>query len=267
MHTAAAARAADTRLDLAWRLADEADALSLAAFRTASHRVGHKADGSLVTEADLAIEAVIAHGIRTAFPGDAVVSEESASHGQGDDLWIVDPLDGTSHFVEGIPIYAHLLVHLRLGAPVFAIVSAPALNRRWWAYRGLGAFLWDEPIRVSDTHDIALSLIAYGGLADYGDHIDAFTMLVRSCARSRGFGNFFPHMLVAEGIYDLASSGGGGDPWDIAPLAFVVTEAGGITTAFDGSAWNAREPVLTSNSALHHQALTILTANRSTAEE
>ncbi|HWO58871.1 MAG TPA: inositol monophosphatase [Umezawaea sp.] len=255
-------RSSDARLELAWRLLDEVDSLSLGAFQAGGHRVRRKADGSPVTDVDVAIQELMSDRIRRVFPDDVVLGEENSSRPRGDDLWIIDPLDGTSHFIEGIPIYAHLLVRLRLGSPVFAIVSAPALGKRWWAYRGVGAFRWDERIRVSDTREVASALITYGGLVDYGNYGDAFTALVRSCARSRGFGNFFPHMLVAEGTYDLASSGGGGGVWDVAPLALVVTEAGGSITAFDGGAWDARRPVLTSNSALHDHALAILATAR-----
>ena len=255
------ARLGDPRLDLAWRLLDEADSLSLAAFRTGGHDVRRKPDGSPVTSVDLAVESLLADGIRGGFPGDVVLGEEYGATGEADDSWIVDPLDGTAHFVEGIPIYAHLLVRMHRDEPVFAVVSAPALGRRWWAVRGLGAFYGDERMGVSDTGDLARASIAYGGIADYGEHTEPFTTLVRSCARSRGFGNFFPHMLVAQGTYDLASSGGGGDVWDIAPLAFIVTEAGGAVTGFDGCAWDAARPVLTSNAALHGEALAVLTAN------
>ena len=257
----ASARGGDPRFDLAWGLLDEVDALSTPAFRTHAHEVELKTDGSPVTDTDLAVEALMSRRLHSSYPDDLVVCEESPQEVDRPDLWIIDPLDGTSNFVEGVPIFAHLVAWVQRGKPLFALVSAPGMSCRWWAYRGLGAFRWEQPIHVSDTSRVAQARICYGGLADYGDTATGFTTLVRSCTRSRGFGNFLPHMLVAEGTYDLASSGGGGELWDIAPLALVVTEAGGMVTAFDGSTWDARQPVLTSNAALHNEAMSIIARN------
>jgi histidinol-phosphatase len=249
----------DERFLLAWDLLDRADELSAAAFRGGDFSVWTKDDGSPVTDVDIRIDRLLTEQVAAAFGGDAVLAEESGGAKDGTDMWIIDPLDGSANFVERVPVYAHMIARMRAGAAIFAMVSAPLLGRRWWAYRGRGAFQGAERISVSSTSEVDQARIAYGGLRDYDDASAAgLVRLIRRCRRSRGFGNFLPHMLVAEGTYDLASSGTGGQPWDVTPLALIVEEAGGRLTALGGRPWTESDPLLTSNTMLHDAALKII---------
>lgn len=249
----------DDRLLLAWHALDEIDTMSVAAFQAGCHRVQIKADGSPVTDLELAIERVLVAGIRVEFPDDSVLGEESGLLCRGAGRWIIDPIDGTSNLLEGVPLYAHMVAYVHAGSMRFAVVSAPALRARWWACRGAGAFRGNERIAVSRKRDIAEARLGYGGLRDYDECAAAgMVRLARRCLRSRGFGNFLPHMLVAEGTYDLASSGRGGGIWDIAPLALIVREAGGRITSLAGLERYGSGPILTSNSILHPAALAVV---------
>jgi histidinol-phosphatase len=248
----------DPRFALAWNALDEADASSTAAFLARSHHLSLKSDGSPVTDVDVAIESALAASISRQFPHDVILGEELGGVPDASHLWIVDPIDGTSNFAEGIPIYAHLICYQESGYPSFALVSAPMLGKRWWAYRGAGSYESSERIRVSTTAVIGDAHISYGGLRDYREYTDGFVRLITACRRARGFGNFLPHMLVAEGTYDLASSGAGCKPWDVAPLHLIVHEAGGLLTGFDGSGCAADGPILTSNQRLHQDALAVV---------
>ncbi|MFA1538197.1 inositol monophosphatase family protein [Actinomadura monticuli] len=251
--------ARDERFALAWNLLDRADELSAAAFRSGGYETWTKADGSPVTDVDMRVEDVLTGGIRAAFGADSVLAEEGGRIPGDSVQWVIDPLDGSANFIEGIPVYAHMVALLRAGSPVFALVSSPVLGRRWWAYRGCGAFERTRRVAASTTARLDGARIAYGGLRDYDPpSLDGLVRLIRRCMRSRGFGNFLPHMLVAEGTYDLASSGGGGEPWDVAPLGLIVEEAGGRMTSLRGGAWDAADPVLTSNAILHGEALRIV---------
>lgn len=250
--------ARDERFALAWNLLDRADELSAAAFRGGGFETWTKADGSPVTDVDVRVEDMLTARIRAAFGADSILAEEGG-HTPGDSVqWVIDPLDGSANFVERIPIYAHMVALLRAGSPVFAMVSAPVLGRRWWAYRGRGAFDRARRVAASGTTRLDRARIAYGGLRDYDPAaLDGLVRLIRRCMRSRGFGNFLPHMLVAEGTYDLASSGGDARPWDIAPLSLIVEEAGGRMTSLRGGTWGT-DAVLTSNAILHDAALLIV---------
>jgi histidinol-phosphatase len=251
--------ARDERFVLAWNMLDRADELSAAAFRSGGYETWTKADGSPVTDVDVRIEDMLTARIRAAFGADSILAEEGGRTPGDSVQWVIDPLDGSANFVERIPIYAHMVALLRADSPVFAMVSSPVLGRRWWAYRGRGAFEGARRVSASATTRLDRARIAYGGLRDYDrPSLHGLVRLIRRGMRSRGFGNFLPHMLVAEGTYDLASSGAGGQPWDIAPLSLVVEEAGGRMTSLRGGAWGTAGPVLTSNAILHDEALLIV---------
>jgi histidinol-phosphatase len=271
---------ADPRFELAWAVLDEADRISARAFGARAYddrayRVWAKADGSPVTTVDLEVEQAITGPIRSAFARDLIRTEESGmqesggdqrepgQHDPGEDLWVIDPLDGTANFAERVPVYAHMITRISGGSVLFAIISAPLLGRRWWAYRDHGAFEGGQRLSVSGTARISGAAICYGGLRDY-DAAEAggLVALIRQCARSRAFGSFFPHMLVAEGTYDLASCGQGGELWDLAPVDFIVTQAGGRCTALSGASWRCGDAVLTSNGVLHDDALAVMAAAR-----
>lgn len=246
-------------LRLALELADLADEVTTAGFRAADLAVEAKPDTTPVSEADRAAERVIRDRLAVARPHDAVHGEEYGTTGQGDRRWIVDPIDGTMNYVRGIPVWATLIA-LEVGGRVdVGVVSAPAIAHRWWAARGLGAWRNAEPIRVSAVAHLADAQLSYNDIPTFerlGFGEQALT-LARRCRRTRGYGDFWSHLLVAEGAVDVAV-----EPvaalWDLAPLQVIVEEAGGRFTGFDGVASPDRGTAVASNGILHDAVLEIL---------
>jgi histidinol-phosphatase len=245
-------------LALALELADLADGVTTAHFRDASLLVDHKADRTEVTIADRATETAIRERIALERPGHAVLGEEHGLVGPTDTSWrwIVDPIDATSNFVRGIPIWATLIALEHAGEIVVGVVSAPALGRRWWALRGGGAFADGHPIHVSTVATVAEAHIAYSDIGSFAQLglADALVELTRSCWRGRGFGDFWMHMLVAEGACDVAV-----EPvvslWDLAAVQIVVEEAGGRFTNLQGEARADGGSALSTNGHLHDDVL------------
>ncbi|MBA3348773.1 MAG: histidinol-phosphatase [Actinobacteria bacterium] len=220
-------------LDFALSLADDADELALARFRARDLRVETKPDRTPVSEADRAVEERLRTRIAAERPGERVLGEEfGADEGDGD-RWIVDPIDGTRNYTRGIPVWATLIA---LEDRV-AVVSAPALGRRWWATRDGGAFCNGDPIRVSGIDRIEEATLLFA--LDRPVPARAF-----DAWHLRGFGDFWAHVLVAEGAAEIAVDAPGLKIWDSAAVAVIVTEAGG---RFDGH--------ISSNGVLHDEAL------------
>jgi histidinol-phosphatase len=248
-------------LVLALELADLADAITLERFRAADLAVETKPDLTPVTEADRAVEQALRKRIAEERPGHGVVGEEFGADEGGDARWIIDPIDGTKNYVRGIPVFATLIALERDGTLTLGAVSAPAMHRRWWAARGEGAFADGRPIRVSRVADFADAMLGYGSLESWEEHGlgDQFTALARRCWRTRGFGDFWCHMLVAEGAADLAA-----EPevalWDLAALQVIVEEAGGRLTDLGGTARPDGGSVVTTNGLLHDRVLAALRA-------
>jgi len=246
-------------LVLALELADLADAITMDRFQAADLEVQTKPDLTPVTEADRAVEQVLRKRIAEERPGHGVVGEELGADEGGDTRWIVDPIDGTKNYVRGIPVFATLIALERDGALILGVVSAPAIHRRWWAARGEGAFADGRPIRVSRVADLADAVLAYASLLSWEQHGlgDQFMALARSCWRTRGFGDFWCHMLVAEGAADVAA-----EPevalWDLAAVQVVVEEAGGRLTDLGGTARPDGGSVVTTNGLLHDRVLAAL---------
>src|SRR5205823_512909 len=164
--------------------------------------------------ADRAVEHVVRERLAEVMPGDSVFGEEygASTVGDTDRRWIIDPIDATKNYVRGIPVWATLIA-LQDGAEiVVGVASAPALHRRWWAARGLGAFADDglaggpRRINVSAVHELADAQLCFPGLDDWEDHgrLDGLVELAGRCWRSRGFGDFWPYMLVAAGAADIS---------------------------------------------------------------
>ena len=254
----------DEDLSLALSVADEADALTLRAFQRADFTVETKADRTPVTEVDRGTEIVIRRTLEGARRDDAVVGEEYGTTGAGDRRWIIDPIDATKNFVRGIPVWATLIALEAAGKLVVGVVSAPALGRRWWAGRGEGARAGGpggpgDPIRVStiaSLEDAQLSNSSLDGWADRGQ-LEGFLGLALRCRRNRAFGDFWSHMLVAEGACEV-----GLDPvvslWDLAALQVIVEEAGGRFTDLDGVPRADGGSAVSSNGLLHDAALAAL---------
>jgi histidinol-phosphatase len=253
-------------LELALRLADTADAISLPRFRAADLHVTRKPDRTPVTDADIAAEDALRALITAERPDDAVLGEEGGgdvtASGRG---WVLDPIDGTKNFSRGMPVWATLIGLVVEGEPVVGVASAPALGRRWWAAHGLGAWTTDtpgaEPRRlsvsgVSDIGDAYLSTTDLRTFAEQG-RLDRWLALVDAVWETRAFGDFWQHCLVAEGIVDVAVDAAA-NPWDLAALVPILAEAGGRLTDLTGAGTYAGGDGLSSNGTLHAAALDVL---------
>jgi histidinol-phosphatase len=255
-------------LRVALDMADLADGLTVAAFGRADLVVDTKPDRTWVTDADRGVESAVRDALGRARPGDAVMGEEYGSTGTGSRRWIIDPIDGTSNFVRRVPVWATLLALEVDGVLEVGVVSAPALGRRWWAGRGLGAWAAADhdgiigPARaihvsgVDRLEDAHLSTCGPEGWDRWGGPQRLLDLSGR-CWRDRAFGDFWSHVLVAEGACDI-----GIDPivslWDLAALQVVVEEAGGTFTDFAGEARADGGSALSTNGLLHQNVLAVI---------
>ena len=255
----------DPDLELALRLADTADAISLARFRAADLRVTRKPDRTPVTDADTAVEDALRHAIATERPSDAVLGEErGGAVTDAERGWVIDPIDGTKNFSRGVPAWASLIALTVRGEPVVGVASAPALGRRWWAARGEGAWTSDPsgtPRRIAvsgvgELGDAYLSTTDIKTFAEIGRR-DDYLRLVDACWETRAFGDFWQYCLVAEGALDLAVDAAA-NPWDLAALVPILAEAGGALTDLSGAETFAGGDGLASNGAVHKAALAIV---------
>ncbi len=255
-------------LALALELTDVADAITLERFRAADLVVETKPDLTPVSEADTAVERTLRQRLASVRPGDAIVGEEfgSSSGAPGGRRWIVDPIDGTKNYVRGIPVWATLLALQEGDQTTIGVVSAPALGRRWWAARGIGAFGSDglsggpRPLRVSVVRaleDAQLCVSGFDGWEDFPGGLDRLLGLARRCWRTRGFGDFWIYMLVAEGVAEI-----GCEPvvslWDLAAPQVIVEEAGGTFTDLGGVPTAEGGDALATNGLLHEEALALV---------
>lgn len=252
-------------LELALRLADEADSITRARFGALDLRVDAKPDLTPVSDADLAVEKALRHLLEQARPDDAVLGEEFG----GDAVfrgrqWVIDPIDGTKNFVRGVPIWATLIALLEDGVPVVGVVSAPALARRWWAATGAGAwsrFEAEAPkqLSVSAVGELGSASLAFSSLSGWRARglRDRFVDLTDEVWRVRGYGDFLSYCLLAEGAVDIAT-----EPevslWDLAALDIMVREAGGRFTSLDGAAGPHGGDAIATNGLLHDEVLTRL---------
>jgi histidinol-phosphatase len=245
----------EEELAFAHELADRAGEIALSFFRH-DPEVTWKPDASPVTEADLAVEAMIREELGRRFPGDAIRGEEGGIEGSSDRMWIVDPIDGTRNYAAGIQIWANLLA-LRVGdGYVLGLANAPALGERYAAVRGQGATWNGEPMRVSKVGAIAEGMVTFGDVelwAGTPRHA-RFLDLVAGAERNRGFGDFWGHMLVARGAAEVMVEAELYE-WDYAPLMVIVSEAGGRVTQADGSAPVHGGSLVSSNGLVHDEVL------------
>lgn len=245
----------DAELALAREMADRADEISMRLFRS-DLEVREKPDRSPVTEADLAIEAMIRESVRACFPDDAVLGEEGGLQGEGSRRWIVDPIDGTRNFADGVQVWATLIALAIDERPVLGVVSAPGLGERYEAVEGSGATLNGEAIHVSRADRIPRSFVLFAEVTDWldGPHAKGFGSLIREARRARGLGDFWGHMLVARGAADVML-----EPelatWDWAALEVVVREAGGRITTIEGEPLRNGGSVVSTNGTLHDEIL------------
>ncbi len=240
-------------LQFALELADAADAITLGRFRALDLHVETKPDLTPVSEADRAAEEAIRALVSSERTDEGVYGEELGDDGTAT-RWIVDPIDGTRNYVRGVPVWATLLAFEREGAVHVAVVSAPALGRRWWAVRGEGAWADDEPIRVSSVARIEDAVVSTASPSDLPPAAGA---LAARAWTSRGFGDFWQHCLVAEGAVDLALDADL-QLWDYAAVQLLVEEAGGRCSTFEGAEPRPKAFFMASNGVLHAEAIAAL---------
>lgn len=255
-------------LAMALALADIADALTMSRYLAADLRVETKPDRTPVTEADQAVERALADHLAVHRPADGLVGEEFGDAvGESGRTWIIDPIDGTANFLRGVPVWATLIGLVVDDAPTVGVVSAPAMGRRWWAAPGICA--------TSDV-DGGQRMLGVSGVRSFGDASLAYSdpigwpagalhRLQEQAWRTRGYGDFWSHVLVAEGAVDVAV-----EPdlkaWDVAALLPIVVGAGGRCSGTDGQPvmarvgdqWHVPAGLVSSNGSVHDAALRLI---------
>ena len=250
-------------LDLALRLADLADELTMAHYLSAGLNIETKPDLTPVTEADKAVEEAIRASLAKEFPNDGIIGEEFDSHGHTNSrVWVIDPIDATKNYVRGIPVWATLIGLLEDGKPTLGVVSAPAMGRRWWASAGAGAFTLDtsgqkRQISVSGVAALGDASLSFSDAIGWDAYPGALTNLQTSTWRARAYGDFLSHVFVAEGAVDIAI-----EPdlnvWDMVAFAAIVQEAGGKVTGLNGDDFITAGNALSTNGLVHEQALALI---------
>ena len=251
-------------LRLAHVLGDTVERYTMQMFHSPDLEVSAKPDGSLVTQADRQVEQAMRSQLARSRARDVVQGEELETTGHGDRRWIIDPIAGTTNYIRGVPVWASLIALVVQNEPVLGLVAAPALQRRWWAAVGSGAWTGRSlsqarRIWVSDTTRVEHASLSHAALDAWWHHEQrsGFLDLARACWRTRGYGDFWTHCLVAEGAVDI-----GVDPslavHDMAALSPIVTEAGGRFSDLSGVDGPFGEGALSSNALLHEAALDAL---------
>jgi len=256
-------------LELALRAAREAGALLLANLGRRIE-VSHKGPIDLVTEMDLASEALITNLISTHYPRHSILAEEQGSSGAGDGAeycWIVDPLDGTTNYAHGYPCFCVSIAVERRGEVVVGVVYDPTRDEMFVAERGAGATLNQRPIRVSDTSPLDSALLVTGfpySIAEEKftnlDHFRDFSLAGRAVRRDGSAALDLCYVACGrfDGFWELALR-----PWDTAAGALIAIEAGGQVSKFDGRAFDIRTPeCLATNGRIHDEMIAVLQKRR-----
>lgn len=251
-------------LRLAHVLADAVDQLTMSRFKAQDLEVSTKPDLTEVTDADRAAEELVRAQLRRSRSRDQVIGEEFGSTGSSPRQWVIDPIDGTSNFVRGVPVWGTLIGLIEDGRPVVGLVSAPALSRRWWG--GLEAGAWSgsrlssaSRLQVSQVESIDQASLSYSSLHGWAERerLPQMLNLMQRFWRTRAYGDFWSYMLVAEGAVDVAC-----EPelnlHDMVALAPIVTEAGGRFTSLDGQDGPFGGNALATNGRLHEEVLEAL---------
>lgn len=247
----------DHEMSIAQGLADRAGQIAMGLFRGEGLEVRLKTDLSMVTQADTAIEAMLREQLAVAFPDDRVLGEEEGGEAAGPGrVWIVDPIDGTSNFVRGVPAWGTLIALRQDGEGLLGVCDMPALGERYAAARGEGATCNGRPIRVSEITAVSDAHLLYAEMKDLlaGPYREPVLGLVADCWRDRGFGDCWAHALVARGAAEVML-----EPqlsvWDFAAMQVIVEEAGGRVTTFDGGPPVHGGSLVTSNGLVHDEVL------------
>lgn len=270
MHDSTSPHAQD--LQFALELAAIADAVSLPRFQAADLTIEEKPDRTFVTDADKAVEAAIRAHIERERPADGFFGEESGRVDQGTRQWIIDPIDGTSNYLRGVPNWATLIALAIDNTPVVGVVSAPAFASRWYAARGGGSWKTvrgeaPTPNRVSGVTDFEHASLSFQSIMQWDDagYLAPLIALSRTVWRDRAYGDMWSYMLLAEGLVDIV---GEFDvkPYDLAALVPIVEEAGGRFTDIEGSssAWNMSS--LATNGHLHDATVALIARERTASQ-
>jgi histidinol-phosphatase len=258
----------ESDLELALELAAIADGITMARYLAQDLVITTKPDNSPVTDADKATESALRHHLANARSEDGLVGEEFGNQNkEAARYWVMDPIDGTKNFMRGVPTWATLIGLVERhddGSEkvIVGTVSAPALNRRWYASTDNGAFTTlnggkPRQIFVSKVGSISNASISYSDFQGWGDRLTKFQKLISDCTRSRGLGDFWSHMLVAEGAVDVAA-----EPslalWDMAALDVIVREAGGTFSALTGEVGPFGDSGISTNTLLHPAVMVAL---------
>ncbi|MFC7406356.1 histidinol-phosphatase [Georgenia alba] len=255
-------------LRLAHVIADQVDGQTMSRFGAQDLAVETKPDLTPVSDADRTAEEIVRSQLSRTRPRDSVLGEEFGTTGHSPRQWVIDPIDGTKNFVRGVPVWATLVGLVEDGEVVLGVVSAPALNRRWWAAKGSGAWTGRSlsaarqlsVSKVSSLQDASLSYSSLHGWAERGS-LRSFLSLAQDVWRTRAYGDFWSYMLVAEGAVDIAC-----EPelelYDMAALVPIVTEAGGRFTGLDGTDGPFGGNAVATNGLLHEEVLEILGAQQ-----
>jgi histidinol-phosphatase len=250
----------EEELSFANALADEAAEIALSLFGT-DLEVRTKQDRTPVTEADVRIERMIRDHVAERFPDDAVLGEEAGRSGEAARTWVIDPIDGTKNFAAGIQIWATLIALVADETPVLGLANAPGLGERYAGTRGGGATLNGAGITVSETESLENAFVLAAGESSFlgGPEQAWFVELATRAVRTRGFGDFWAHLLVARGAADVAL-----EPelrvWDYAALFPIVEAAGGRMTTLDGEPPRDHGSILTTNGLVHEEVLSVVRA-------
>ncbi|WP_040155732.1 inositol monophosphatase family protein [Mobilicoccus massiliensis] len=254
-------------LRLAHVLADSVERVTMGRYQAEDLVVDTKPDLTPVSDADRDAEDLIRSYLKRARSRDVVQGEEGGTTGHGNRKWIVDPIDGTKNYVRGVPVWATLMALVEDDEVVVGLVSAPALNRRWWAAKGTGAWTGRslagaKRMRVSSVASIADASLSYSSLSGWGDigRRAQFLDLTDEVWRTRAYGDFWSYMMVAEGGVDIATEPSL-EVHDMAALVPIVTEAGGRFTSLDGQDGPWGGTALATNGLLHDEVLRRLGTN------
>lgn len=265
-------------LALAHALADVADSITLDRYQAQDLVVTNKPDNTPVTDADRAVETAIREAIATHRKSDGLVGEEFGSDkGSSGRYWVIDPIDGTKNFMRGVPTWATLIALVEVDEAgneevVLGIASAPALARRWAAAKGHGATVRfnagsndglaedfegverEKKISVSKVSSLSDASISYSDFVGWGERLEPFQKMLAKAWRTRGIGDFWSHMLVAEGAVDIAI-----EPslavWDMAALDIIVREAGGAFSNTSGHNGPFGGSGVSTNGLLHNAVI------------
>ena len=251
-------------LELALEMATIADQLAMSRYRALDLSIETKPDFTPVTEADRAVETALRGLLAQKRPEDGVIGEEFPNTNEAASrTWIIDPIDATKNYVRGVPVWATLISLAIDGKPKVGVVSAPAMGRRWWASPEDGAFTQDvdgsiRSINVSAVRDLSDASFSFSdsvGWEALGS--DVLNRVTTKVWRSRGYGDFWSHLLVAEGAVDVAI-----EPelqsYDMAAFVAIVLASGGSVTGANGQDPLVAGHAITTNGLIHEAVLELI---------